>query len=68
MESVKTMPVSKARNQKPKIDPHYPAAVQRAKETAQRLRREGIIDAEGHRIRTDLPVDMRDGQDRDYGG
>ena len=68
MGPVKTIPVPKARSQKPKADPHYSAAVQRAKDVAERLRRAGVIDAEGHRIRTDLPADMRDGQDRDYGG
>lgn len=65
---MKTIPVPKARKPKPKTDPHYSAAVQRAKDVAERLRRAGIIDAEGHRIRTDLPADMLDGQDRDYGG
>jgi hypothetical protein len=34
----------------------------------QRLRESGIIDAEGRRIRKDLPADMQEGQDRDYGG
>jgi len=65
---VKTIPVPKARNQKPKADPHYPAAVQRAKDVVQRLRQSGIIDAEGRRIRKDLPADMQEGQVRDYGG
>jgi len=64
---MKTNPVPKTRSQKPKADPHYSAAVQRAKDVAQRLRRAGVIDAEGHRIRTDLPADMRDGQDRRHG-
>jgi hypothetical protein len=68
MEIVKTIPVPKARNQKAKPDPHYSASVQHAKEVALRLRRTGIIDAEGRRIRKDLPADMQEGQDRDYGG
>ena len=68
MEPVKAIPVSKARNQKPKADPHYLAAARRAKEAVQRLRQSGIIDADGHRIRKDLPADMQEGQDRDYGG
>jgi hypothetical protein len=62
------IPVPKPRNQKPKADPHYPAAVRRAKEVAQRMREAGIIDADGRRIRKDLPADMQEGQDRDYGG
>jgi hypothetical protein len=68
IESVKTIPVPKTRNPRPKTDPHYSAAVQRAKDVAERLRRAGVIDADGHRIRTDIPADMQDGQDRDYGG
>ena len=67
MGPVKTIPVPKTRSQKPKADPHYSAAVQRAKDVAQRLRRAGVIDAEGHRIRTDLPADLRDGQDLRHG-
>jgi hypothetical protein len=68
MEPVKTIPVRKASNRKLKADPHFPAAIRRAKEAAQRLRESGIIDAEGRRIRKDLPADMQEGQDRDYGG
>ncbi len=52
--------VPKARNQKSKEDPHYPAAAERAKEAARRLREAGIIDAEGRRVRKDLPADMRE--------
>jgi hypothetical protein len=33
-----------------------------------RLQEAGIIDAEGRRIRKDLPPDMQEGQDRDFGG
>jgi len=65
---VKTIPLPRSRNQKPKEDPHYPAAVKRAREAARRLQEAGIIDAEGRRIRKDLPPDMQDDQDRDFGG
>jgi len=68
MKVVKTIPVPRERNQKPKEDPHYPAAVKRAKEAARRLQQAGIIDAKGHRIRKDLPADMQEGKDRDFGG
>ena len=54
--------------QKAKPDPYYPAAVEHAREAARRLQEAGIIDAEGRRIRKDLPPDMREGQDRDFGG
>jgi hypothetical protein len=65
---VKTIPLQRARNQKPKEDPHFPAAVKRAREAARRLQEAGIIDAEGRRIRKDLPADMQEGKDRDFGG
>ena len=65
---MKTIPLAKIKNQKPKEDPYYPAAVERAKEAARRLQELGIIDAEGRRIRKDLPADMQEGQDRDFGG
>jgi len=65
---VKTIPVPRARNQKPKGDPHYPAAAKRAREAARRLQEAGIIDAKGRRIRKDLPPDMQDDQDHDFGG
>ena len=65
---VKTIPLRKARNQKPKEDPHFPAAVKRAREAARRLQEAGIIDADGRRVRKDLPADMQEGQDRDFGG
>lgn len=65
---MKTIPIPGTTHQKPKEDPHYPAAVERAKEAARRLREAGIIDAEGRRIRKDLPPDMQEDQDRDFGG
>ncbi len=68
MEAVKTIPVPRTRDQKPKEDPHYPAAVKRAKEAARRLQEAGIIDAKGRRIRKDVPPDMQEGKDRDFGG
>jgi len=68
MKVMKTVPLPRARNQQAKQDPHYPAAVERAKEAVRRLQEAGIIDAEGRRIRTDLPADMQEGQDRDFGG
>lgn len=54
--------------QEPKPGPYYPAAVERESEAARRLQEAGIVDAEGNRIRKDLPPDMQEGQDRDFGG
>lgn len=68
MKVMKTVLLRRARNQQPKQDPHYSAAVERAKEAVRRLQEAGIIDAEGRRIRTDLPADMQEGQNRDFGG
>jgi hypothetical protein len=65
---VKTVPIPIVGDQPLKDDPHYPAAVERAKEAVRRLQEAGIIDAEGRRIRTDLPADMQEGKDRDFGG
>lgn len=68
IKAVKALKIPRAKRQAPKVDPHYPAAVQRAKEAARQLREAGIIDAQGRRIRQDLPLDMQKGQDRDFGG
>ncbi|MCL4850709.1 MAG: hypothetical protein KJZ78_04925 [Bryobacteraceae bacterium] len=65
---MRTISLPRARDQKPKEDPHYPAAVKRAREAARRLQEAGIIDAAGRRIRKDLPPDMQKGADRDFGG
>ena len=67
VSKLKTFSLPK-KKQKPKPDPYYPAAVANAKEAARRLQEAGIIDAEGNRIRKDLPPDMKEGQDRDFGG
>jgi hypothetical protein len=53
---------------KPKIDPHLQAAGERVKATAEELEHLGIADKAGKRVRTDLPRDMREGADRDFGG
>jgi hypothetical protein len=54
--------------QKPKVDPHLQSAGERVKAAAEELERLGIADHDGKRIRQDLPNDMRDGADRDFGG
>ena len=67
MDAVKTRLVF-AKNPNPKPDPYYAQAVINAREAVRKLQEAGIIDAEGNRIRTDLPPDMREGSDRDFGG
>ena len=68
MSKLKTLPSPPKGKQKRKRDPYYAAAVQNVKDAARRLQQAGIVDAEGPRIRKDLPPDMREGQDRDFGG
>lgn len=59
---------SQKRERTRKPDPYYAAAVENTKEAARRLLEAGIVDAEGRRIRKDLPPDMREGSSRDFGG
>ena len=68
IRAVKTIPIPKARNPKPTKDPHHATAVERGKTAVRKLQEQGIIDSQGRRIRTDLPADMQEGKDRDFGG
>lgn len=52
----------------PSHDPYLAAADTRAKTAAQELEALGITDNRGKRLRTDLPEEMREGADRDFGG
>lgn len=54
--------------QQPKVDPHLQSAGERVKAAAEELERLGIADREGTRTRKDLPADMVEGADRDFGG
>ena len=65
---MKTLPFKKALHKGPSFDPYLAAANERAKEAVRKLKEAGIIDAEGRRIRIDLPPDMEEGSDRDFGG
>ena len=65
---MKTAVLPKAANQKPTGDPHHPAAVERGKAAIRKLQEQGIIDSHGRRVRRDLPADMQEGKDRDFGG
>jgi hypothetical protein len=62
---MKRIPVRGLRTPDATDDPHYPAAVERAKEAVRKLQEAGIIDVEGRRIRSDLPFDMRESSDAD---
>ncbi|MBM3755633.1 MAG: hypothetical protein FJW38_16805 [Acidobacteria bacterium] len=52
----------------PSFDPLYADACERARLAGEELERLGITDQFGNRIRTDLPEDMKEGADRDFGG
>ncbi len=65
-ESVTTVPAPKLKE--PTFDPHLQAAAERVKAAAEELVRLGIARPDGTRIRTDLPEDMQEGADRDFGG
>ncbi len=49
-------------------DPYYEAACANVKAAFKDLLDRGIVDAEGRCIRKDLPPDMQEGSDRDFGG
>ena len=65
---MKTIPLPKARKQKSTEDPYHAAAVKCGIAAIGKLQEQGIIDSQGRRIRTDLPADMQEGNDRDFGG
>jgi len=48
-------------------DPHRAAAIERGKAAVRKLQQQGILDSQGRRVRTELPADMREGEDRDFG-
>ena len=52
----------------PKTDPHLQGAGERVKAAAEELERFGVADKTGKRVRKDLPEDMREEADRDFGG
>jgi hypothetical protein len=67
IEMMATVEISNT-NQTPTEDPHYPAAVERVKAAVRELQAKGIIDGQGKRVRQDLPADMQENADRDFGG
>jgi hypothetical protein len=67
IEAMATVEIPKT-IQTPTEDPHYAAAVERVKAAVRELQGKGIIDGHGKRVRQDLPADMQEGADRDFGG
>lgn len=60
--------IERPRLKEPKADPHLRAAGERVTAAAEELERLGIARHDGTRIRTDLPKDMQEDADRDFGG
>jgi hypothetical protein len=52
----------------PKHEPFLDGAAERIHAAVRELKELGIVDAQGNRVRTDLPQDMKEGSDRDFGG
>ena len=65
---METVAPSNAKNPKQVEDPDHAAAMERGKAAVRKLQEQGIIDSQGRRIRTDLPNDMQERNDRDFGG
>jgi len=52
----------------PKHEPLLESAGERIHAAVLELKKLGIVDEKGNRVRTDLPEDMKEGADRDFGG
>ena len=68
MDYMRVIEIPRSKNQQPTSDPHHAAAVERGRAAVRRLQEQGVLDQNGRRIRTDLPADMQEGKDRDFGG
>jgi hypothetical protein len=52
----------------PKHEPRLEAAAERIHAALCELKDLGIVDDKGKRVRTDLPEDIKEGADRNFGG
>lgn len=52
----------------PKPEPLLDKAAERIHATVLELKDLGLIDENGNRVRADIPEDMKEGSDRDFGG
>lgn len=46
----------------------FDAGMERVRAEGDELRRKGILDSEGNLLMKELPADMKEGADRDFGG
>ena len=65
---IKTTGIPHIENPSPSVDPYLEKAGENIRAAVADLIARGIIDAQGIRIRQDLPPDMRGEADRDFGG
>ena len=50
------------------VDQMFTVGLARVKAEGDELRRKGILDSQGHLLRKELPADMQEDADRDFGG
>ena len=50
------------------VDQMFTTGLARVKAEGDELRRKGILDPEGNLLVKELPADMKEGADRDFGG
>lgn len=60
--------VIRGKSKSPKYDPAFEGAAERIHAAVRELKELGLIDEKGNRIRKDLPEDMKEGAERDFGG
>ena len=65
---IKATRIPQIENPSPSVDPYLKQAGENIRAAVADLMARGIIDAQGNRIRQDLPPDMRGEADRDFGG
>ncbi len=50
------------------VDQMFTVGLERVQAEGDELRRKGILDSEGHMLLKELPADMNEGVERDFGG
>ena len=50
------------------VDQVLTAGMERVRAEGDELRRKGLLDLQGHLLVKELPADMKEGADRDFGG
>ena len=60
--------VIRGKLKQPKREPLLEGAAERIHAAVRELQKLGIVDENGKRIRSDVPEDMQEGSDRDFGG